>query len=190
MYGRYYNGQEIMYAIEVAKYLDVSPNTLYGWRAERIGPLSHKLDDRVFYYTQDVHAFLAENYVLLHEGGIHRNIPLVKEKEAARILGQTIHVIQDWRKRGVGPSYFKLNTAIRYRQEDLEYYRTVIDAGNGPKVRKTSATQIDRLAVGSRELTPREEALYRHPVVGLHPKNDCDKICGSWLSRVLNFRIW
>jgi predicted DNA-binding transcriptional regulator AlpA len=138
-----HNGQEAIYVQDLAKYLQLSESALYNWRADAYGPISHKYDDRVFYYWSDVAQYLAEQYIRLHtpESGqpIPETKPLVKDSAAAKFLGVTVNILYRWRIQGVGPNYLRLGTTkVRYRQEDLDYYKTVMEAGDGPKVRPAS----------------------------------------------------
>ncbi|MDP9069243.1 MAG: helix-turn-helix domain-containing protein [Actinomycetota bacterium] len=45
---------------DVAKLLEVSPNTVYYWRYQRTGPKGHKVGRRVRYWKSDVLAWLRE----------------------------------------------------------------------------------------------------------------------------------
>ena len=44
---------------------------------------------------------------------------LVNEKEAAGLLGMSVRTLQNWRVRGGGPKFAKLNGAVRYRVRHL-----------------------------------------------------------------------
>ena len=44
------------------------------------------------------------------------------EVEAAIFLGVKRQTLRNWRYRGVGPPYLKLEGAIRYAESDLEAY--------------------------------------------------------------------
>jgi hypothetical protein len=47
--------------------------------------------------------------------------PLMTTAEAAVYLRFEEEAVKDWRRRGVGPDYFKVNGAhVRYRVEDLD----------------------------------------------------------------------
>jgi hypothetical protein len=50
------------------------------------------------------------------------NAPALDEGKAAEILGARKLTLTKWRQRGVGPVYYKLNGAVRYRLEDLRAY--------------------------------------------------------------------
>lgn len=46
---------------------------------------------------------------------------LLNEQEAADFLGVSIRTMQNWRHRGGGPSYIKLNSrSVRYQLSDLK----------------------------------------------------------------------
>lgn len=47
---------------------------------------------------------------------------LIRETEAAKLLGVTTRTLQNWRFRGVGPCYVKLGRAVRYKPQDIEDY--------------------------------------------------------------------
>ncbi|MBK1717606.1 helix-turn-helix transcriptional regulator [Thiocystis violacea] len=42
------------------------------------------------------------------------------EREAAAELGISFRTLQQWRVRGVGPSFLKIGRAVRYDAESLE----------------------------------------------------------------------
>jgi predicted DNA-binding transcriptional regulator AlpA len=45
---------------------------------------------------------------------------LLREKEAADLIGFTPRALQDWRHRGEGPRYVRVSSrAVRYRPADL-----------------------------------------------------------------------
>ncbi len=45
---------------------------------------------------------------------------LLREDDAATLLGFRPRAMQDWRRRGVGPPYVKVSArAVRYRRRDL-----------------------------------------------------------------------
>ena len=51
---------------------------------------------------------------------INTNERLIKEPEAASMLGMTNRALQAWRSRGTGPSYVLISCrAVRYRLKDL-----------------------------------------------------------------------
>lgn len=45
---------------------------------------------------------------------------LISEKEAAKFLGYSVRALQNWRVRGGGPRFVKVNQrSVRYRRRDL-----------------------------------------------------------------------
>jgi phage terminase Nu1 subunit (DNA packaging protein) len=44
------------------------------------------------------------------------------EKELAVILNVSIRTLQDWRQRGCGPSYLKLNKSVRYPSDNVDAF--------------------------------------------------------------------
>ncbi len=57
---------------------------------------------------------------------------LLREEQAARLLGLSVRALQGWRSRRCGPPYVKLsNHTIRYRRRDLiawvESQRVLLD---------------------------------------------------------------
>jgi hypothetical protein len=46
-------------AVNAARYLGRSPKTLAQWRLHGKGPPSHKVGGRVFYYLDDLNAYIA-----------------------------------------------------------------------------------------------------------------------------------
>lgn len=47
---------------------------------------------------------------------------MLTTKEAADILGVSPSVMEKWRRRGLGPKYFKYEHSIRYNDADLRDY--------------------------------------------------------------------
>ncbi len=48
-------------------------------------------------------------------------LPLLTEKEAAKVLGFSVRTLQGWRCRGGGPQFVRIShSCIRYRREDLD----------------------------------------------------------------------
>ena len=50
------------------------------------------------------------------------NKPSFTEHELAERWGMSIRTLQDWRRKGIGIAYLKLNSAIRYPYEAVEKY--------------------------------------------------------------------
>ncbi len=46
-------------------------------------------------------------------------VPLVDDKEAARLLGLSVNTMRIWRYQGKGPEYIKLGKAVRYHTAAL-----------------------------------------------------------------------
>jgi len=49
---------------DAAAYLALSERTLANWHSRRIGPRSHRIGSRAFYYLADLEAFVASEGVL------------------------------------------------------------------------------------------------------------------------------
>ena len=47
---------------------------------------------------------------------------LLTEKQVAQRLGLSTKTLQQWRWRGIGPRFRKLNYAVRYDPNDIELY--------------------------------------------------------------------
>ena len=45
--------------------------------------------------------------------------PTLTEKEAAARLGVTVRTVQEWRRQGRGPQFYKIGRAVRYAEADL-----------------------------------------------------------------------
>jgi hypothetical protein len=60
---------------------------------------------------------------------------LMTEKDAARIVGVTVHALRAWRWRKKGPTYLKLGSCVRYRLSDVQAYleRHLVDPEAEPK---------------------------------------------------------
>jgi predicted site-specific integrase-resolvase len=48
---------------------------------------------------------------------------LMTVKEAAEVLGLSAHTLNDWRVKGKGPEYCKLEGAVRYSVEALQAFK-------------------------------------------------------------------
>ncbi|MDY0277864.1 MAG: helix-turn-helix domain-containing protein [Acholeplasma sp.] len=48
--------------------------------------------------------------------------PIVSEKEAARILGISVHTMRARRFKGLPPEYLKVGKSVRYEREALERF--------------------------------------------------------------------
>lgn len=49
--------------------------------------------------------------------------PLLTEAEVARYLNINVRTVQNWRLRGGGPTFIKINNrAVRYRPGDIKAY--------------------------------------------------------------------
>jgi excisionase family DNA binding protein len=46
----------------------------------------------------------------------------VSEKEAAAYLGVSLSTIRRWRRKGIGPRFFRLERILRYSLEALERF--------------------------------------------------------------------
>jgi predicted DNA-binding transcriptional regulator AlpA len=45
--------------------------------------------------------------------------PLLNERDVARITGMSLGSVRRWRLLGRGPKFIKLNSACRYKREDV-----------------------------------------------------------------------
>lgn len=45
---------------------------------------------------------------------------LLNPARAAHLLGVTVRTLDNWRARGIGPAYYRLEGQIRYRTDDIE----------------------------------------------------------------------
>lgn len=48
------------------------------------------------------------------------------EKEVAQYLGRSIRTVQDWRAKGIGPTYYKQVGCVRYLRKDVEAWGTTL----------------------------------------------------------------
>lgn len=46
----------------------------------------------------------------------------LNEKQVAGLTGMAVQTLRNWRHRGTGPSYVKLNTTVRYSWQDVCAY--------------------------------------------------------------------
>ena len=44
---------------------------------------------------------------------------LLTEKEAAQFLGVSVRTLQNWRRKGIGPKWYKVGRLVRYARADL-----------------------------------------------------------------------
>ena len=51
-----------------------------------------------------------------------RAVVVFTTRQAAQHLGLSISTLNKWRCYGYGPKYLKLGRAVRYRQEELDYF--------------------------------------------------------------------
>jgi predicted site-specific integrase-resolvase len=69
---------------------------------------------------------------------------LMRETEAARLLGLSARTLQKWRWSGKGPEFLRLNGAVRYNRADLLRFVSLArrtstsDPGAGPSGRETA----------------------------------------------------
>jgi predicted DNA-binding transcriptional regulator AlpA len=78
---------------------------------------------------------------------------LVRETEAARVLGLSVRTLKKWRWSGRGPKFLRLNGAVRYDRADLEAFissarrTSTSDTGAppAPTVRATTEPDIDEV---------------------------------------------
>jgi hypothetical protein len=47
---------------------------------------------------------------------------VMREGEAAHLLGLSVRTLQKWRWNGKGPKYLRLNGAVRYERADLDSF--------------------------------------------------------------------
>ena len=43
-------------------------------------------------------------------------------KEVGEIFGLKVGTLSQWRNKGIGPDYFKLGKAVRYKREEIEKF--------------------------------------------------------------------
>lgn len=48
---------------------------------------------------------------------------VLREKEAAEVLGVSVKTLQSWRFYGEGPKYLKLGRSVRYTHEFLNQFK-------------------------------------------------------------------
>jgi DNA-binding transcriptional MerR regulator len=54
-------------------------------------------------------------------------------EEVADALGVSVHTVRSWRRRGQGPPFYRMFTAIRYdRAEVRTWHRATHHPGGGP----------------------------------------------------------
>jgi len=56
---------------------------------------------------------------------------LLNEQDVARITCLSVASVRRWRILGQGPKFLKINSAVRYRPEDLEAWLASRPAGGG-----------------------------------------------------------
>jgi hypothetical protein len=49
-------------------------------------------------------------------------LPLLTERDVARVVNMSLASVRKWRLYGRGPKYIKINTAVRYRPEDVDIW--------------------------------------------------------------------
>ena len=48
----------------------------------------------------------------------------IKDSDAAKYLGLSVHTLRDYRRKKTGPKFHKLGRAVRYTTEDLDAWAT------------------------------------------------------------------
>jgi predicted DNA-binding transcriptional regulator AlpA len=61
---------------------------------------------------------------------------LLNEHDVARITGLSVASIRRWRLLKQGPKYLKLNSAVRYRCEDVSVWLASRPTGGSPEAAK------------------------------------------------------
>lgn len=61
---------------------------------------------------------------------------LINEIDVARITGMSLASVRRWRLLRQGPKFLKLNSAVRYRVEDLESWLASRPTGGGEATAK------------------------------------------------------
>jgi predicted site-specific integrase-resolvase len=75
---------------------------------------------------------------------MNNNIELMREAQAARLLGLSVRTLQKWRWNGKGPEFLRLNGAVRYNHADLIRFissarrSSTSDPGAGPSGREAN----------------------------------------------------
>jgi predicted DNA-binding transcriptional regulator AlpA len=54
---------------------------------------------------------------------------LLDERDLARLMGLSLSTIRRWRLRQRGPKFIKLQSAVRYRPEDLAHWLATRPSG-------------------------------------------------------------
>lgn len=54
---------------------------------------------------------------------------LLKEHEVAQLTGMSLATVRRWRLADQGPRFLKLNSAVRYRQEDVAAWLESLPTG-------------------------------------------------------------
>ncbi|MFC1515621.1 helix-turn-helix domain-containing protein [Thermodesulfobacteriota bacterium] len=48
--------------------------------------------------------------------------PLLKDTQVSERFNMHVQALRNWRHQGRGPAYFKIGSAVRYREEDIIAY--------------------------------------------------------------------
>lgn len=56
---------------------------------------------------------------------------MLTEREVASLLGVSHRTVQDWRRRGVGPPFWKMGRSVRYATSDLQQWLETQQKENG-----------------------------------------------------------
>ena len=56
---------------------------------------------------------------------------LLNEHDVARVTGMSVASVRRWRLLRQGPKYLKLNSAVRYRPEDIQAWLESRPSGGG-----------------------------------------------------------
>jgi hypothetical protein len=58
-------------------------------------------------------------------------LPLLTERDVARVVNMSLASVRKWRLYGRGPRYIKINTAVRYRPEDVNIWLATCPVHSG-----------------------------------------------------------
>ncbi len=56
---------------------------------------------------------------------------LLKEHDVARITGMSVASVRGWRLHRTGPKYLRINSAVRYKPEDISAWLESRPSGGG-----------------------------------------------------------
>jgi hypothetical protein len=107
-------------AVNAARYLGRSPKTLAQWRLHGKGPPVHKIGGRVFYYRDELDAFIAAEGGVNEPSGIPPDRTVLDADHAAWYIG--CRTLAQWQLHGKGPPAHEIAGRVVYYSDEVDAF--------------------------------------------------------------------